>query len=280
MRPEADAKGLGRNQGGDAEEPQSRLFREAGFGLSFDSFDSISYNLCTMNLNAFKRILTGIAIVVIGVIGFLWWGKAHPKSTVQPPVTVSEVNRGFSEKDRVAFQGKIDAMKAQIVEKDAAGKHDISLTLQLGNMYYTMGKLALAVEQYQSILKDHPKDAPALEAMGQAYLEMGDFSGAERSWRSALAIEPLEDYYIRLADLIDQHFADREADIRPLLEQAVTNIGQTPGLLARLGDWYAKNNDLPAAISHYEVAQTLAPSDDSIKQTIVDLRAKLATTHP
>jgi len=143
----------------------------------------------------------------------------------------------------------------------------------LGNLKYQLGDLAEAKEIYTTkILADHPADAPALENLGQTLFEMQDYKGAELRWRAAISVSPWEVTYLKLVNLIAAKFPDRQQEIQVILEEAIANLGQSAGLLLRLGDWYANNGQYDRALSHYQVAKQLAPEDSLINEKIAEVK--------
>ncbi len=226
-----------------------------------------------------KTISVLVALVVI-LLGIGVWrafgtdggGKTPPKEYV------TYVDRGLSEEQLATQNQKIADLKARIAAKEAEGDPDVGLMLQLGNAYYGIGELALAVEQYDAILKTHPTDAPSFENKGQALYEMGDYAGAEANWRAASAISPYEVTTMRIVNLIQDHYPARQAEIQSILETAIANMGQTVGLVSRLGEWYAANGMYEEAVSHYEVAVKLDPDNENLQDRLVELRQALAST--
>mgnify|MGYP001607972595 CR=1 FL=1 len=233
-----------------------------------------------MNFSKLKPILTVLALVVIATVGVLWWRQGSVTRTPAEPKQqlVTWVDRGIDEGNRVKFDAKLAEIRSQIAEAEASGKREISLYLQLGNWLYSTGDLGLAEDAYRNILSTNPQDVPALQNLGQTLLEMGDVKGAEQVWRQSLTLEPSEDYYIRLSNLITEKYPARQAEIQKLLEDAIATLGQTPALLIRLAMWYEAKGDFDQAISHYEVALQLEPANQSLKDKITELRQKRTET--
>jgi len=221
---------------------------------------------------AVKIVTICIGLSVVAVVGWLLYKQMNPPPPAPPQQTIiPTVDRGLSEEDMAAQRQKITELEVQIAQ---APERDISLILQLGNLHYGIGELAVAVENYDDILSTNPNDAPALENKGQAQLEMGDYIGALESWQKALAVSPFEVTYLRVANLIDEHFEGEEENVRLVLENGITNLGQTPGLLKRLGQWYESQGMYAEAISHYKVALQLDPDDAWLKDQIEILKRK------
>lgn len=215
------------------------------------------------------------AALVIAILGGYWaWSASTPSTPLTPlqPSFVTFVDRGMSEEQIQVFRDRIAEFETMAADNETNGTRDISVILSLGNLYYTIGELETAAHWYNEILRTNPDDSPAFENLGQVQLEMGDFAGAEVSLRKAADIAAYEPTYIKLADLIEEHFPERTNEVQGILETAIANIGQTSGLLVRLGRWYADQGMLDEAISHYQVASQLDPDDQAIKAELNDLK--------
>lgn len=226
-----------------------------------------------------KRSALAVAALVVAVFAFLTLqnhGNVTPTPTpVNTPVLVTFVDRNLDPDVKAEFELKIQTLEAAM-NSDSQAAADVGQMLQLANLKYAYGDLAGSKEWYEKILALHPEDDAANENLGQTLLEMGDYAGAESHWREALKTNQSETTYIRIADLIAEHFPDRQAEIQPFLEDAIATIGQTPGLLVRLGQWYEANGQYDEALSHYHVAKQLSPDDSSIDQLISEAQAAQA----
>ncbi|GEM_PF-3247170 len=200
----------------------------------------------------FSPLIVVLALLVILATAAYAWRRAQPSVPILPVQEV--VDRGMTDEDRARFEARLADAVAQA---DAAEERDVFLLLQVGNAYYTLGRLGEAVAVYQDILSMNPNDAPALENMGQTLLEMGNYPAAFEAWQRAAAVSPDETTYIRMADLVRDYMPESRDAIRLLLEAAVANVGQTYALMVRLGDWYAGEGQYDRAVSHYEVALQL-----------------------
>ena len=94
-------------------------------------------------------------------------------------------------------------------------------------------------------------------------------------WQKAIDLSPFETTYLRLADLINKYMPENKADVKIILEHAITNLGQTPDLMIKLGDWYADNGDFERAVSHYEVALQLVPENEAAREQMELYRAQV-----
>jgi len=222
-----------------------------------------------------KRLILIIAVVVLVVSGVAW--KFNLFKTKQVVVSNGEVfltytDRGLNSDDRTKLEQKISDLENSLTNDPELAK-DLFQWLTLGNLKYQLGDLAGAKETYETkILADYPADAAALENLGQTLYEMQDYEGAELRWRAAISVNPWEVTYLKLVNLIAEKFPNRQQEIQGILEEAIANLGQSAGLLIRLGDWYADNGQYDRALSHYQVAKQLAPEDSSINEKITEVK--------
>lgn len=227
-----------------------------------------------------KWIKLGAAgIIVAGLVTYAVWPKgnfeADPPVEAEP-VVVDTVDRGLSEEQIAMFRTRIAELEATDAENKANGKEDINLLLTVGNLYYQIGELEVATGWYRSILELYPEDAAALENLAQAQIEMGDYLNALASLQAAANVSAYEPTYMKIADILDEHYPENQGEIRTVLETAIANLGQTSGLLARLGRWYADQGMLDEAISHYQVAHQIDPDDQAVNEALDRLKAERA----
>lgn len=222
-----------------------------------------------------KTIIFAFAIAVLVTAGIIWHWETNngPLTDVEQEEWLNYVDRGLPEDARALLEQKTSDLEAAMAN-DSLVAGDISQWLILGNLKYQLGDLAGAKAAYEQILVDHPQDAPALENLGQALFEMGDYAGAEAKWRAALSANPWEVTYLKLVDLIYTKIPARSSEIQTILEEAIATLGQTPGLLSRLGDWYLENGEYQRAISHYQVAKQLGGSVETLDEKIAEAREK------
>ncbi len=232
-----------------------------------------------------KVIAAALAILILVALWFLKPSPASAPNGTKVPGNESGtidasiqsvVDRGMTPEQETTLAGKIAAAEKIVGDNEAAGTRDISMILPLANLYYQAGELETAAKWYNDILRTNPNDPPALENLAQAQIEMGAWNGAKASLEKVADLEAYEPTYLKLVDLIAEHFPDENARIQTILESAIANLGQTPGLLTALGDWYAARGKLDEAISHYEVARVLSPKDTSIVETLAKLKAERA----
>ncbi|MBI2485306.1 tetratricopeptide repeat protein [Candidatus Uhrbacteria bacterium] len=169
------------------------------------------------------------------------------------------IDKGLTPEMRAEYDVRIATLKASIAADE---KPDIVKLLRLGNLYYQTGELGLAKQEYNAILAINPKDAAALENLGQTLADMGDVSGAEARWLQALEESAQIVTVTRLVDLINESIPEHKDRVGKILELAVEQFGQDLSLVVRLGHWYREGGDYVRAQSHYEVAKQISSTTD------------------
>jgi len=225
-------------------------------------------------LSSIRGYLVLAAIVVIAVVGAFWYQDYVKYQSQEPLEEESEfltyIDRGLTEEARIYWDNVIAELEVSIASQgEEPNLHDL---LQLGNAYNTIGELALAKETYGKILVRSPNDAPALENLGSTLYLMEDYYGAEEAWLAAAEISGSEPHILRLVTLINDHIPEHKAQVKDILEIAITALGQTPGLLAALGEWYFEQGEFERAVSHYEVAIDLDPENEILQTRLTEIR--------
>ena len=72
----------------------------------------------------------------------------------------------------------------RLVRDDLSLRYKMGLALLLGN------EPKEAIKEFQVVLKKNPQHAPALEAVGRAYLQLKDYTSAQKNLLAAIEIKP------------------------------------------------------------------------------------------
>lgn len=131
---------------------------------------------------------------------------------------------------------------------------DLSTRMYLADTFLTEGKLATAVEQYQAVLKEQPKFAPALNNLATAYQRQKDpraLEFAEKAYQLA-AENPA------VLDTLGWILIEKGNIVRglPLLQKAVSLVPQAGEIRYHLAFALAKSGDKTQA--RKELEQLLA----------------------
>ncbi|HBD05074.1 TPA: hypothetical protein DCZ32_01295 [Candidatus Uhrbacteria bacterium] len=256
---------IGAKYGGVQDDKKIRKKRSACFQPAI--FAIMSFNMKTLSLR--NKITIIAAIVAVAAVGYAYFSGTISKDKPKIAETIDrdlppELEEKYN-KDIVELQAKLEADPS-----------DLNSMLLLGNAYYGLGELKQAEEWYRKILAVSPNDTPSLENLGQTLSEAGDYIGARDMWIKALELGGQEVYLYNLIDLIKDKIPQDRDKIKPVLDIALKNLGQTAQLMVMFGEWYYDQGDYEKAISHYEVALTLSPNDENIKQRISQIRLEWA----
>jgi len=101
--------------------------------------------------------------------------------------------------------------------------------VDLGNIYFKTGQLALARQSFKDGLRAFGNYHPALAGMGKALAETGDFKGAIEWYRRAQAITPLPDYAAALYDLYRKTGQDAQAAKQMQLLDVIDQVSRASG---------------------------------------------------
>jgi tetratricopeptide (TPR) repeat protein len=247
------------------------LAKRTGFRYNFTNMKFFKVPL--------RTVVFTLAVLVLLFFGLAWkfrWLETPNQSSSNEKIFLSYVDHGLKDEDRARLEQKISDLENRLAT-DAEFTKDLSQWLYLGNLKYQLGDLAGAKEIYETkILADHPADAAALENLAQTLYEMEDYEGAELRWRAAISVNPWEVTYLKLVDMIASKLPERQGEIQGILEEAIANLGQSAGLVNRLGDWYADNGQYERALSHYQVVKQLAPENEMIDEKISKMRALMS----
>ena len=225
-------------------------------------------------LSKFRGYLVLAAIIIIAIVGSFWLQDYLRYRDQGPVIDESEfltyIDRGLTEEAQIHWDSVIAELEASIASQGE--EPSLGDMLELGNAYNTVGKLAEAKEMYGQMLVRVPTDAPALENLGSTLYLMQDYYGAEGAWLAAAEISGSEPHILRLVTLINEHIPEHKAQVKDILEIAIDAVGQTPGFLAALGEWYFEQGDFDRAVSHYEVALDLAPEDGNLQTRLEEIK--------
>jgi type IV pilus assembly protein PilF len=111
-------------------------------------------------------------------------GIAACSATGSPPAPED----GQGAQTAIPAEGRRDVVPGTGEETDARRRARIRTELAAG--YYQQGSLKFALDELGQAVRADPRYAPAFGMLGLVYMDMGDRSRAEESFRRALAIAP------------------------------------------------------------------------------------------
>ncbi len=104
---------------------------------------------------------------------------------------------------------------------------NIAVRNKLGMVYYRLGKLDAAAEQFQAVLARDPKNFNAIDALGLVALKRGRPAEALARFQKAITMNPADTMvYLHLGEALEQLHRPEEA--RAAYEKARANLAAEP----------------------------------------------------
>ena len=177
----------------------------------------------------------------------------------------------------VAFSACSDLPGVRVLHDPLTPEEHVTL----GLTYEIEGRLEMAVQEYESALKQQQGYAPALIGLGNLAFERGEVSEAETFYREALATDP-EDPGAN-NNLAMLYLTERENldEAERLASQALTQGGPLrPYVLDTMAHIYARQGRYREAQTTLNKAEALAPFyDRPLHQRLARLQQELTGSH-
>lgn len=211
-----------------------------------------------------KKLSFILALIVLIVAGYLVYRTANPYAGL-----VTQIDVQSDEATVEYLQQQLgQSLSAIAASYDAGERPDLNLFMIAATNAYYLGDLAQAREIYEQYFTENAINPAAWNSYGNILYKMEDWQKAEEAYREAVALAPMEEFYMDLVRVVQKDL-DRSADVEEILQEAVEKLGQTRSLMVSLAEYYESVNDCERAIAHYSVAKTLAETDE-MKQAIQD----------
>jgi Flp pilus assembly protein TadD len=150
------------------------------------------------------------------------------------------------------------------------------LHFQLGVAFEKMGRFDQAVAEFRRVIVLDPKHAEAYNYVGYMLAEKGiRLDEAQRLIQKALELEPENGYYIDSlgwAYYQQGRYSDAVRELRRAVE--LTRGKEDAVIYDHLGEAYLKAGDEPAALSAWEKALELDPTNESVRQKVLKTRQR------
>jgi Flp pilus assembly protein TadD len=139
-----------------------------------------------------------------------------------------------------------------------------------------MGRFDQAVAEFRRVIVLDPKHAEAYNYVGYMLAEKGiRLDEAQRLIQKALELEPENGYYIDSlgwAYYQQGRYSDAVRELRRAVE--LTRGKEDAVIYDHLGEAYLKAGDEPAALSAWEKALELDPTNESVRQKVLKTRQR------
>jgi tetratricopeptide (TPR) repeat protein len=230
-----------------APEPLSLLI------LAAVSFASITLN--SLRATKMKRYLS-ISTFLLFLLSILLFPAACKKSKTEPSANLSVPTASPTPNIEAALSEITKSDKEEI----SKNPNDPANYYNLANTYFTAGKYADAIEQYQNAIRLDPKDASARYEIGQAYLRLNRYDEAFAAFNESLKINPKNaEVYHEMGNAYVRQ--DRTKEALAAYQKAVSLKPDHAEAYFNLGNLYSKLEQMPEAIKAFQQATRYNPKD-------------------
>lgn len=123
------------------------------------------------------------------------------------------------------------AIMKKAIEAGSSSPENVAWCMvDLGNIYFKSGQLALAQQSFTDALRTFKNYHPAYAGLGRVLAETGDIEGAIRNYRRAQEITPLPDYAAALFDLYQKtgqdDLAAQQMDLLDVIDKVSIAAGE------------------------------------------------------
>lgn len=177
------------------------------------------------------------------------------------------------ERVKTTTTSPLDAPPAQ----QADAKRRAQIHTELGSGYFERGQMGVALEELKEALRADSEYAQAYNVMGLVYMELREDADAERNFRRALSLMPLDsDANNNYGWFLCQRQRERES-IKYFLAALKNPLYTTPEKsYANAGICSGRSGDEAAAEAYFQKALSLRPDQQLALYNMADLKFKHA----
>lgn len=214
-----------------------------------------------------------VMLVLAGIVGYSLWLGEHGRGTDKQFTT--ERPSDLDDSTRIYFEQRLATTQAAIQAMLTAKQEiDPNMYLSAASDAYALGHLGTAKDLLERQLEANPINYVAWNNYALVLEDMGDYAKADDAFTKTLELERgITKYYEDYASFLLAHFPERRDDLKALYADDLARRGQTAWNMVGLGNWYAAAGECAKAIDHYDVAVTLDPNNQALK----DDRARVKT---
>lgn len=221
--------------------------------------------------NMSKRQWLYVILAVILLI-FMWYGVSYALSSWKESILI----------DKYALDAQTKRFVDQIkINKDDLSKNPnrykkIGATMDMGLQWYNLREWDLAVKWWERGLDIEPNNEIGWTNLGNAYVEMKDYSEAENSYENAMkyARQGETGGCLALADLYKYSYAKKKNKEIDILLKCLKKHKDNRDLIARAAGYYRDIGDVHNAIIYFDKLWSMEPTQE-VGEELGALRLKL-----
>lgn len=227
-----------------------------------------------MRISRYQTIAILALIIVLASIAYVAsFQLSSQKAKYRGLTTSRQVD--LDESTRAYFEQRLASTQAAIAAKQQAGEDvDLNLYLSAASDAFTLGEFVTAREMLEIQLEGNPLNHVAWNNYALILSQMGDLELATNAYKKAVELSPdYQKYWSDYADFLVQHYQDQTEDLKIWYEASIAQLGQTNWNMVGLANVYAEAGDCDRALDHYDVAVSLNPENQALKDDRAALRA-------
>ncbi len=229
-----------------------------------------------MNRFSRKQIVGGASILVVSMLVVYGVWNVWPRLTNPYYGLTTHIDIQMDDATRTLIQQRLAIAQASLAsQQSSGGTIDNQTYLVIAENEKMLGDLVASRKMYEKNLDAVPTSYVAWNSYAALLEVMNDLPAAEKAYKKSLELLKTEEYYRDYIDFLRAHYPDRHAEVKTLLDEAYTSLGQTQWTMTALGDWFFETGDCDQGKAHYDVAIRLA--NDGAVNLKKDQQEKLAT---
>jgi tetratricopeptide (TPR) repeat protein len=155
-------------------------------------------------------------------------------------------------------KGDLPAYEAQMERLALEYPADPAIQAELGQVYQALHRDGDAMPYYMRALDSDPQSLTALDGLGLAYLEVGDYDSAASYFQRCLAVDPLN-YSCNDNLAANDLEAGKFDEARPILDKTYRLSPERPEALVNYGYLFDAGGDWKKAVAYYVKAIAVGP---------------------
>jgi tetratricopeptide (TPR) repeat protein len=227
-----------------------------------------------MRISRYQTIAILAFIIVLASIAYVAsFQLSSQKAKYRGLITSKQVD--LDESTRAYFEQRLASTQAAIAAKQQAGEDvDLNLYLSAASDAFTLGEFVTAREMLEIQLEGNSLNHVAWNNYALILSQMGDLELATNAYKKAVELSPdYQKYWSDYADFLMQHYPDQTEDLKIWYEASIAQLGQTNWNMVGLANVYTEAGDCDRALDHYDVAVSLNPENQALKDDRAALRA-------
>jgi len=226
-----------------------------------------------------KYIIIGLVIVLfLAAVGFYAYQKGYFQKKDQTPtwqklLTLEIKDKDMSQEEAASFQSRFETTKEQLMKN----RDNFDSWLALGVIKKGVGDYEGARDVFIYAGQIRPQLGISYGNLADLYAYFLDEpQKAEETYKIAIEKAPsYSPYYSGLADLYRYKFPNGDALYEQTMLDALKKIPDEPNLTSALASFYRQRGEVQKAIEYYEKLVKLQPQNETAKQDLAELKAKV-----